>query len=241
MKESGSRRTPVSIAESPSAIERKSGIAKNMPALEEVLEEERGEARAQDRDPQDRRVDERLALALDEAVLPPEEERQHGGAAEHQPDHRREPDPFGRVGLGLDEAPGPGAQDAEHDQPEAEGREPGPDQVQLHLPLRLAGLDAAGEDEDRDHDQDLAGEDVAPGEVGGEEAADDRADRDRDRRGGGDQAVGAGPFGAAEVGGDEGDDRGQDQRRPEALQAATSRSAAPAGSGASAVVSEPQP
>ncbi len=31
MKESGSRRTPVSIAESPSAIERKSGIAKKRP------------------------------------------------------------------------------------------------------------------------------------------------------------------------------------------------------------------
>ena len=33
------------------------------PALEQVLEEERGEAAAQDRDPQDRRVDERLAAA----------------------------------------------------------------------------------------------------------------------------------------------------------------------------------
>ena len=43
------------------------------PGLEEVLEEERGEAAAQDRDPQDRRVDQRLAAARDAAVLPGEE------------------------------------------------------------------------------------------------------------------------------------------------------------------------
>ena len=78
---------------------------------------------------------------------------------------------------------------------------------------------AAGEHEDHEHDQDLAREDVAPREVGREQAADDRPDRDRDRGRGGDEPVGAGPFVALEVRGDERDDRGQDQRRADALQA----------------------
>ena len=45
----------MSIAESPSAIERNNGTAKNRPGLEQVLEEERGEPAAQQPDPQDRR------------------------------------------------------------------------------------------------------------------------------------------------------------------------------------------
>ena len=58
--------------------------------------------------------------------------------------------------------------------------------------------------------------------------------------GGGDQPVGAGPFVAVEVGGHERDDRGQDQRRADALEDR------PADQqhvrfGASAVVNEPQP
>ena len=145
-KESGSRRTPVSIAESPSAIERKSGIAKNMPPWRKYWK--KNEVRPA------RRTEIRRIAGFDERLAPACSTRrssqarksaEHRGAAEQHPDHRREPDPFRRVGLGLDDTPGAGAQDAEHDQPQAGGGERGADQVQPHLPLRLAGGDAAGE------------------------------------------------------------------------------------------------
>ena len=140
-------------------------------------------------------------------------------AGEHQPDHRREPDPFGGPRFGFDEAPHARAQDPEDDQPEAERRQRCTHEVQVPpLLTRPLGY-AAGEDENRQHDHDLAREHPAPREVGGEQAADDRADPDRDRGRSGDQPVGARPFVDSEVHRHQRDDRRQDQHRPDALKA----------------------
>ena len=75
-----------------------------------------------------------------------------------------------------------------------------------------------GRSEDDEHEHDLAGEHPAPGEVGRAEAADQRPDRDRDRAGRGDQAVGGRAALGREVAGDERDDRRQDQRGADALE-----------------------
>ena len=65
----------------------------------------------------------------------------------------------------------------------------GADQVEVRpLADRLVG-GAARQEQDGDDDDDLAGEDVAPREVRGHEAADHRADGDGDRAGGGDEPV----------------------------------------------------
>ena len=61
---------------------------------------------AQQRVAQHRRVEQRARAAADAVRLPAQEQPQHDAAAEHQPDHRRQAEPLGRVGLGLDEAPG---------------------------------------------------------------------------------------------------------------------------------------
>ena len=73
------------------------------------------------------------------------------------------------------------------------------------------------EDEDDRDDHDLAGEHPAPGEVGRAEAADQRPDRDGDRAGRSDEAVG-GRAALPGSSGDECDDRRQDQRRTDALE-----------------------
>ena len=72
--------------------------------------------------------------------------------------------------------------------------------------------------EDHEDDEHLAGEHPPPRCVGGEDAADQRTESRGDRAGRGDQAVGARAVRLAEVGRDQGDDRGHDQHRPDALE-----------------------
>ena len=79
-------------------------------------------------------------------------------------------------------------------------------------------LDAAREDEKDDDDDDLADEHVAPGGVGGDEAADERPDGDRHRGRRGDEAVGLRPGLDREVAGHQRDDRRHDQRGADALE-----------------------
>ena len=143
---------------------------------------------------------------------------------------RREPRPGRPVGLRLDPAPLARAEDAEDEQPEPERRQHGADHVEARALLGRRVGDPAGEEQDDEDDHDLAGEDPAPGEVRRAEAADQRADRDRDRARGRDQPVRGGPALGREVAGDERDDRGQDQRRADPLEERPAEAAAPAGS-----------
>ena len=122
------------------------------------------------------------------------------------------------AGLRLDPAPLARAQHAEDEQREPRRGEHRADEVELRLRLRRRVGDPAGEDQDRDHDQHLAGEDPAPGEIGREDAADQRPDRNRDRPRGCNHPVRGRAAGDREVPGDERDDRGQDQRRADALE-----------------------
>ena len=219
MKESGSRRTPVSIAERPSAIERKSGIAKKSPPWRKYWK--KNEVR-----PARRTFVRRIAgsmsgsppraitrfsqIAKSQITKPPARISQIDG---ERPNHS------GPSGFGLTKPQVPERRIPKTMRPSPAAERPVPTRSSRTFARGALGGDPAGEEEDRDDDQDLAGEDVAPREVGGEEAADDRPDRDRDRGGRGDQTVGARPFAGGEVGGDEGDDRGQDQGGAEALQA----------------------
>ncbi len=109
----------------------------------------------------------------------------------------------------------------EHAQDE-EGESCGPDHDADHVEVRALlhrGVGgAACQHEDGEHDQHFAGEDVAPGEVGGHEAADHRAHGDRDRAGGGDESVGPRPSVRREVAGHQRDDGRHDQHGAEALE-----------------------
>ena len=112
-------RTPVSIAESPSAIERNSGTAKNRPAWSRYWKKN---AVSPLRSSRTRRIagSSSAGLAGVAAVLlPGEEPEQHHAAAEDQPDHRRQAEPRRRVRLGLHEPPGARAQDPVDDQARA--------------------------------------------------------------------------------------------------------------------------
>ena len=72
-------------------------------------------------------------------------------------------------------------------------RDRGADEIEVRTCADRLVRGAARQEEDGDDDDDLAGEDVAPREVRGHEAADDGAHGDGDRAGGGDEAVGLGP------------------------------------------------
>ena len=152
VKESGSRRTPVSIAERPSATERKSGTAKKSPPWRKYWKKNEVRPPRRTEVAQDRRVDAAAhAPRVQEAVLPGEEERQHRGAAEHHPDHWREAEPFGASGLALTSPQVP-----ERRTPSTISPRPAP--RARCRPGRAAPSssgsprDAAGEDEDREHD-----------------------------------------------------------------------------------------
>ena len=89
------------------------------PRLHEEHEQEREHPGAHLDVAQQLGVEQRALAAPDAQALPAQEQRQDDAAAEQQPDHRREADPLRGLRLGLHDAPGPGLQDAEHDQPQA--------------------------------------------------------------------------------------------------------------------------
>ncbi len=141
------------------------------PGLQQVLEEERGEAAAQHRVPEDRRVDERLGTLVEPPVLPLQEQPEHQPAAEDQPDRRATARATrGADALGRTKPHSPAAQDPEHDQPEAERRQRGADEVEPGARLgRGASAMRRVSDEDRGDDEHLAREHPAPRQVGGEQ------------------------------------------------------------------------
>ena len=87
-------------------------------------------------------------------------------------------------------------EDPEHDSSHAHGREDRADDVHASRPgVRHVVDEPAAYEHDRD-DHDLAEERDPPGEVGRDEAADERPDRGGDRRGSTDERVGAPLHGA---------------------------------------------
>ena len=120
--DSGRIRTPVSIADRPSATERNSGTAKNRPACSRNWKKNDVSPPRSSRIPQHRRVDAAAPCRRRDGAFSQREEQPAARAPPPsiEPDHRREAEPRGPPGFGLDEAPGAGAQDAEDDQAEAE-------------------------------------------------------------------------------------------------------------------------
>ena len=217
--ESGSSRTPVAIAESPSATDRNSGTAKNRPAWQQVLEEERGESAAQRAVPEDRRVDERLRRRERAAGSPRRRtataRRRRRGSARSTGER---PSHSGASGLGWTNPHEPALRIANtiSARPSADSAVP-----TRSSRGRVSGGASAirrADGEDRDHDQDLADEHPAPRRVGREQPADQRTGGDGDRPGRGDQPVGTRAPGRLEVRRHQRDDRRQDQRGADALE-----------------------
>ena len=212
------------------------------PRLQEVLEEEGGQAAAQGPVEQDRRVDEGLAAALDPAALPGEE-----AARATIPPPRisqidgESPSQCGPSGLGWTNPHEPAFRMPNTIRPRPERRQGGADQIEPGPALGRRVGHPAGEGEDHGHDQDLAHEHVPPGGIGREQAADERAGRDRDRARRGHQTVRPRPIGGGRSW------RRRAQRWPEGSaprrrpRAPTSPAAGPAGSGEIAVMNDPQP
>ena len=120
--------------------------------------------------------------------------------------------------FGYDPAPRRTLEDAEHDHAEARRRQRRTDEVERGRVLRDGVLlHPPAEQEDDRHDHDLAHEHVAPREVRGHPAADDRPDGDGRCRDPADEAVREGPLLALVVRGDERGDRGHDEHGTEAL------------------------
>jgi hypothetical protein len=186
--------------------------------LHQVLEEEHDQPAGQLRRARHADRDERLPAAPRDPDLPPREEPQREQPAQQEPDHGRAAEPLLAARLRGHPAPLPGAQDAEHDQPEPERGQRGADQVDVRPRVRRRVLDPARQGKDRDDDDDLPGEHEPPRRVRRREPADQRADGNGARPGRGDEAVGLRPLLEAEVAGDQRDDRRQDQRGADALE-----------------------
>ena len=179
--ESGSSRTPVSIAESPSATERNSGTTKKSPAWTRYWKKNIVRPPASCRLRSIAGSTSGSPPRASTAALPAEEEPEHEQPAEQTSQITGEsPNQDGRARLRLDQAPLAGAQHAEHEQPSPMAESTAPTRSSAARSLGRRVGDPPGEHEDAEHDHDLAGEHPAPGEVRRGEAADQRADGDRD-------------------------------------------------------------
>ena len=159
--------------------------------------------------------------------------RSHGGeggehreAAEDDERHRREAE---RRHLGaadrrriarLHEAPAARLQNRDHDQAEPDRGERDAGYVEPRTPLRRRGLrDPLPQQQDPDHDDCLAGEHVAPGELGRHPAADQRSGGNGDRGDPAEQRVCDRAVAALVGRRRQRRDRGHHQHRAEALDA----------------------
>ena len=120
------------------------GDREEEPALDQVLEEEGGEAALEAPDPQHGRVDERRAAAIDHPLLPDEEQPHDHAATEQQPDHGRQADQLGCIRLRSHDAPDAGAEDPEDDEAEPGGRQRGADEVEAGVLSRAARPPSCG-------------------------------------------------------------------------------------------------
>ena len=146
------------------------------------------------------------------AGFPPEEDPDHEEPDQREPDRRRQTRPGRTVRFGLDPAPFARAEDAEDERAQTERGEHGADDIEMGAGLGRRVGDPPRQYKDREHEHHFPGEDPPPGEICRAEASDQRPDRDRDRSGGRNEAVGGGPALSGEVSRNEGDDRRQDQR-----------------------------
>ncbi len=217
--ESGRSRTPVASAERPRQTERNSGTTKKKPACTRYWKKNMIRPPRELLVPQHRRAHERLLASGLAARLPAEEEPDHEQPGEDQPDGRREPCPGRCRPASAGSSPTRPTQHAEDEQREPDCRQDGADDVELADASSAARRRSGGRaTRIASTITTSPGEHPAPREVRRREAADQRADGDRDRTGGRDQPVGRGPALDREVAGDERDDRGQDQRRADALE-----------------------
>ena len=118
-----------------------------------------------------------------DVLLPRDEQAEHDEPGRDEPaPSRNSPTQDGPPGS-KHPSPLPGAEHAEHAEPETEGRQGGADEVEAEPLLRLGIGDPAGQRQDADDQDDLPGEHVAPGPVRGGYPADQRPRGDGDRAG----------------------------------------------------------
>ena len=189
----GSSRTPVAIADSPRATDRNRGMTKNRPACSRYWNVK---AMRPPRRTGLRRRGRLMSGSLPCAMrwssqLKNSNSRTHTGG--HEPDHRRQAEPFRRVGLRLDESPRAGAQHPVDEQTETRRRQRSADEIELHAVVGRRVGDSPRQHLDDDDDQDLTGEHPAPRGVRREQPADERPSSHRDGTGRRHQPVGARP------------------------------------------------
>ena len=156
----------------------------------------------------------RLAMAL-----PTDERVEQCHTRSDEPDGQREAERRDRRVLGLHEAPRARLQDAQHDGPEAEGRQGTADQIELGLgTLARCVHHEANEGQDDEDDDDLAHEDDAPGQDGGGPTAQDRTHGDAGTSHASDDGVGGDALAALEVAGDERGQGREHECRPQTFQ-----------------------
>ena len=169
---------PVATADRPSATDRNSGTTKKIPAC--TRNRKKNEV-TPSRSWMLRSIFGSISAAwprCDAPVLPHSEQAEHHTAREHEPDHRREPEPLGSIRLGLHEPPRTRAQDADHDQ--HRGRPPtAPVPTRSSLAPFSAGVSFTRRARARITItiSDLADEHPPPRGVGREQAADHRPRR----------------------------------------------------------------
>ena len=178
--DSGSRRTPVAIADRPSATDRKSGIAKNSPACSRYWKKNAIEAGAQRGIRGCREVDQRLLAASDAAVQPAagtavQHRRRRRGSARSTGD---KPEPLRRVRASAGRSPT--CPSAARRRRSGRARGPTARCRRGRGARRCSAAGSAirrGEQQDHDHDEHFADEHPAPRRVRREEPADQRAGR----------------------------------------------------------------
>ena len=197
--ERGSRRTPVATAESPRATDKNRGITKKSPACSVNWKKNAVS-------PPWRRGTLSMCGSSSAAWWCCSRLFSHSAKRtrmtpppEQQPDHGGHPEPVRCVRLGLHEAPGARADDAVDDRAEAGGGKQRAHRVEADAGNCRRVGHPPGEAEDAEHEDHLADEDPAPAGVGGEQPADQRADRHGDSARRGHEPVGTRAFGSSEV------------------------------------------
>ena len=145
MIDSGRIRTPVSIADSPSATERNSGTAKNSPACSRYWKKNDDHALAQQSDPQDHRVEQRRLTGLAAVPLPARGTRRRTATPPSISQTTGErPSQVGAPGFGCANPQIPDPQDPEDDQAQAESGQRGADAGRVRRLPRAACRPCAG-------------------------------------------------------------------------------------------------
>ena len=122
----------------PEGHRQEEGDHEEQAGLQHELEEERRQPTLQAGHREHPGVEQRGPVVLQPPALPQREQRQDDAAPEQQPDDGGHAEPLWRVGLGLDEAPGAGPDDAVDDHAEARGGQQRADRIEAHAGDRPA-------------------------------------------------------------------------------------------------------